>query len=61
MTGISAVIAAAVVSLAAHFVVGAAKSLITTRSWWVSGMEMTGVGALEAAITYGLGRVFGAL
>ncbi len=61
MIGISAVIAAAVVSLAAHFVVGAAKSLITTRSWWASGMEMTVVGALEAAITYGLGRMFGAL
>jgi hypothetical protein len=31
-----AVIAAAIVSLAAHFAVGAAKSLITVRSWWSS-------------------------
>jgi len=30
---IDAVIAAAVISLAAHFAVGAAKSLITVRSW----------------------------
>src|SRR3984885_681773 len=37
MTGIPAVIAAAIISLAAHFAVGAAKSLITIRSWWSSG------------------------
>lgn len=30
----------------------------TTRSYWASGMEMTVVGALEAGITYGLGRAF---
>jgi vacuolar iron transporter family protein len=61
LRGVSAVIAAAIVSLIAHFAVGAAKSLITTRSWWSSGMEMTVVGAIEAAVTYGLGRAFGAL
>jgi VIT1/CCC1 family predicted Fe2+/Mn2+ transporter len=61
MQGAAAVIAAAIVSLVAHFAVGAAKSLITTRSWWSSGMEMTAVGAIEAAVTYGLGRAFGAL
>jgi VIT1/CCC1 family predicted Fe2+/Mn2+ transporter/rubrerythrin len=60
MTGISAVIAAAVVSLLAHFAVGAAKSLITVRSWWSSGLEMTVVGALEGAVTYGIGLLLGA-
>jgi VIT1/CCC1 family predicted Fe2+/Mn2+ transporter/rubrerythrin len=55
MSGIKAVIAAAIVSLAAHFAVGAAKSLITVRSWWSSGMEMTIVGAVEGAVTYGIG------
>jgi VIT1/CCC1 family predicted Fe2+/Mn2+ transporter/rubrerythrin len=59
MTGIEAVIAAAVVSLAAHFAVGAAKSLITVRSWWSSGLEMTVVGALEGAVTYGIGILLG--
>ncbi len=34
MQGVPAVIAAAIISLAAHFAVGAAKSLITVRSWW---------------------------
>jgi VIT1/CCC1 family predicted Fe2+/Mn2+ transporter/rubrerythrin len=59
MQGIEAVIAAAVISLAAHFAVGAAKSLITVRSWWSSGLEMTVVGAVEGAVTYGIGILLG--
>ncbi len=58
--GVAAVVAAAIVSLAAHFAVGAAKSLITVRSWWSSGLEMTIVGALEGAVTYGIGILLGA-
>ena len=61
MSGISAVVAAFIVSIVAHFAVGAVKSLITLRSWWASGMEMTVVGIIEAAVTYGLGLAFGAL
>jgi vacuolar iron transporter family protein len=61
MTGIRAVVAAFTVSIIAHFAVGAVKSLITLRSWWASGMEMTIVGVIEAAVTYGLGLAFGAL
>src|SRR3977135_3306599 len=49
--GLPAVIASFVISTVAHFVVGASKSLVTTRSWWASGTEMTLVGILEAAIT----------
>jgi len=56
--GMPAVIASFVISTFAHFAVGASKALITTRSWWASGAEMTMVGILEAAITYGLGRAF---
>ncbi len=59
MQGIPAVVTAAIVSLIAHFAVGAAKSLITVRSWWSSGMEMTIVGAIEGAVTYGLGVLLG--
>jgi VIT1/CCC1 family predicted Fe2+/Mn2+ transporter/rubrerythrin len=59
LSGIDAVIAAAIVSLAAHFAVGAAKSLITVRSWWSSGFEMTIVGAIEGAVTYGIGILLG--
>jgi VIT1/CCC1 family predicted Fe2+/Mn2+ transporter/rubrerythrin len=56
--GMPAVIASFVISTIAHFVVGASKALITTRSWWASGTEMTIVGIIEAGITYGLGLAF---
>ena len=56
--GMPAVIASFVISTIAHFVVGASKSLVTTRSWWASGTEMTVVGVIEAAVTYGLGLAF---
>jgi VIT1/CCC1 family predicted Fe2+/Mn2+ transporter/rubrerythrin len=59
--GLEAVVIAFAVSIAAHFAVGAAKSLITNRSWWASGLEMTGVGVLEAVVTYSLGRAFGGI
>ncbi len=59
LSGISAVAVAAAVSLIAHFAVGAAKSLITIRSWWSSGWEMTLVGAVEGAVTYGIGIALG--
>ena len=56
--GMPAVIASFVISTAAHFVVGASKALVTMRPWWATGLEMTAVGILEAAITYGLGLAF---
>jgi vacuolar iron transporter family protein len=56
--GMPAVVASFVISTLAHFVVGASKALVTTRSWWASGAEMTVVGVIEAAITYGLGVAF---
>jgi VIT1/CCC1 family predicted Fe2+/Mn2+ transporter len=63
MSGYPAVIWSGVVSMVAHFAVGAAKSLITVRSWWGSGLEMTAVGAIEGVVTYvigiGLGRIGG--
>jgi vacuolar iron transporter family protein len=61
MSGYPAVICSAVVSLAAHFAVGAAKSLITVRSWWGSGLEMTAVGAVEGLVTYVIGIGLGHL
>jgi vacuolar iron transporter family protein len=60
LTGVTAVIVAFIVSIIAHFAVGAVKSLITIRSWWASGLEMTLVGVIEAVVTYGLGLMFGA-
>src|SRR6266853_59773 len=45
ISGIPAVVWAFAISIVAHFAVGAVKSLITLRSWWASGLEMTIVGA----------------
>ena len=56
--GIPAVVWAAVISLAAHFLVGAAKSLFTLRSWWSSGLEMTLAGVIVGGATYVLGLLF---
>jgi VIT1/CCC1 family predicted Fe2+/Mn2+ transporter/rubrerythrin len=56
--GMPAVIASFIISTLAHFAVGASKALVTTRRWWASGLEMTVVGIIEAAITYGLGLAF---
>ena len=61
MSGYPAVIVSAIVSLMAHFAVGAAKSLITVRSWWASGLEMTLVGAVEGVATYVIGIGLGHL
>lgn len=61
MHGVPAIIAAAVISLVAHFAVGAAKTLITVRSWWSSGLEMTAVGAVEGIVTYLIGKSLGSL
>jgi VIT1/CCC1 family predicted Fe2+/Mn2+ transporter/rubrerythrin len=56
--GMPAVIASFIISTIAHFIVGASKALVTTRPWWATGGEMTLVGILEAAVTYGLGLAF---
>jgi VIT1/CCC1 family predicted Fe2+/Mn2+ transporter len=48
-----------VISLVAHFAVGAAKSIISIRSWQFSGLEVTIVGALEGAVTNGIGILLG--
>ena len=41
------------------FAVGAAKTIITTRSWWRSGIESMLTGIAAGAVTYGAGRLFG--
>ena len=57
-TGAIAIIAAAIVSLFAHFLVGAAKSLVTLRSWWSAGLEMTLAGAIVGGAMYVIGQAF---
>ena len=54
-TGEAAIVAASIVSIAAHFAVGAAKAMVTLRSWWASGLEMTVAGIVVGVITYAVG------
>jgi len=53
--GTAAIILSLVISTLAHFLVGVLKTIVTGRSWWRSGLEMTLVGLLTAAIAYGVG------
>jgi VIT1/CCC1 family predicted Fe2+/Mn2+ transporter len=41
------------------FAVGAAKTVITARSWWRSGVESMATGIAAAAVTFGAGSFFG--
>jgi VIT1/CCC1 family predicted Fe2+/Mn2+ transporter/rubrerythrin len=59
-SGYPAVIASFVISTLAHFLVGAAKTIVTGLNPWRSGLEMTLIGLAEAGITYALGLFFGA-
>jgi vacuolar iron transporter family protein len=54
-TGTLAIVLAAVISLIAHFLVGAAKSLVTLRTWWSAGLEMTLAGVIVGGATYLVG------
>ena len=58
LTGTTGIVVAGVVSLVAHFAVGAAKSLFTLRSWWSSGLEMTLAGVIVGGLTYAVGLAF---
>src|SRR3984893_10416144 len=55
LRGTTAVVVAAIISLIAHFLVGAAKSLFTLRKWWSAGLEMTLAGVIVGGATYALG------
>ncbi|HEY6951196.1 MAG TPA: VIT1/CCC1 transporter family protein [Bacteroidota bacterium] len=58
-SGLTALVISAIISTAAHFLVGASKVLVTGRSWLKSGTEMTVVGLGEAAVTYAIGLLIG--
>jgi len=59
VTGTTGIVIAGAVSLVAHFLVGAAKSLVTLRSWWAAGLEMTLAGVIVGGATYAIGLAFG--
>ncbi len=59
-SGVSAVVQSLVISIIAHFAVGASKTFITGRSWLTQGLEMTFVGMLGGALANGFGLLLGA-
>ncbi len=58
LRGDVAIAVAGGVSLAAHFLIGAAKSLFTLRTWWAAGLEMTLAGVIVGGATYSAGLAF---
>lgn len=58
LSGTAGVVVAFAVSLLAHFLVGAAKALVTVRAWWSSGLEMTLAGVIVGVATYAVGLFF---
>jgi VIT1/CCC1 family predicted Fe2+/Mn2+ transporter len=48
-----------VLSLIGLFAAGAIVSQVTARTWWFSGLRQLFVGALAAAVTYGVGTLVG--
>ncbi|HVK02852.1 MAG TPA: VIT1/CCC1 transporter family protein [Armatimonadaceae bacterium] len=59
-SGMEAVLQSLVISIVAHFAVGASKTFITGRSWVRQGLEMTFVGMLGGMLAYGFGLLVGA-
>jgi len=53
--GTVAILISAAVSIFAHFLVGAAKSLFTLRTWWAAGFEMTLAGIIVGGATFLVG------
>jgi VIT1/CCC1 family predicted Fe2+/Mn2+ transporter len=58
-SGTAAALTAIVASGVALFTVGASMSILTGRSWLVSGLRMLLVGGAAAGITYGVGSLIG--
>jgi VIT1/CCC1 family predicted Fe2+/Mn2+ transporter len=48
-------------SSAALFLIGAGTSLFTGRGVWFSGLRQLAVGLAAAAVTFGIGRLIGAV
>jgi VIT1/CCC1 family predicted Fe2+/Mn2+ transporter len=53
------IVLSAIITVLVLFAVGAAKTIITSRSWWRSGIESMLTGIAAGAVTYGAGRLFG--
>jgi VIT1/CCC1 family predicted Fe2+/Mn2+ transporter len=48
-------------TLSTLFVVGAARTFVTRGRWWMEGIEMMAVGAVAAAVAYGVGALLASI
>ncbi|MFI9591634.1 VIT1/CCC1 transporter family protein [Nonomuraea sp. NPDC052265] len=57
--GASGLFLALALSMVALFGFGAAVAVMTARPWWLGGLRQLGLGAVAAAVTFGLGHLLG--
>ena len=57
--GATSIWPAALLTLAGLFLCGAFVTLLTPRPWWYGGLRQTVVGAVAAAVTFGVGALVG--
>ncbi|MEV0968566.1 VIT1/CCC1 transporter family protein [Microtetraspora glauca] len=60
LLGVRGLWVSAIVSMVALFAAGVVVSRVTARTWWFSGLRQLVVGAVAAALTWGLGTAVGA-
>lgn len=58
--GATSLLPALVLTLAGLFLCGAFVTKLTPRPWWFGGLRQTAVGAVAAAVTFGVGSLVGA-
>jgi VIT1/CCC1 family predicted Fe2+/Mn2+ transporter len=60
LVGATDLLPVVVVSLLGLFAAGAVVTRLTSRPWWFGGLRQLLLGALAAALTYGIGNLVGA-
>ena len=50
-----------VLTLSALFGIGAARSVFSQESWWITGLEMLGLGVVVAVVAFAAGAIAGSL
>jgi vacuolar iron transporter family protein len=61
LAGVPGFHASALLTAAALFGVGAARTVVTTARWYTAGFEMLALGGLVAVAAYGAGTAAGSL
>ena len=60
LLGATTLLPGLILTVTGLFLCGAFVTRLTPRSWWYGALRQTAVGGLAAAVTYGVGSLFGA-